>query len=203
MKCAFLLISVLGTLSYVQADCYPGDTQYTQIVEEIYHGVTSDRISLSAHDSSSITRRALCEILIERHNEGTNPGMNGRTNRNYLGPGRRSYIPLYKCLIALTYTRGYETIAGWEKWSGYHSGTWYKTSSREDSSDGAYWYYPYATSGYVFQKVRFDSRERIQSCTMRDSTDATCRYGWNQSGAGVRNAGLIHAYVMYITEYIC
>ena len=34
--------------------------------------------------------------------------------------------------------------------------------------------------------MRFDSQDRIDDCTTADQTGATCRYGWNKSGQGVR-----------------
>ena len=89
---------------------------------------------------------------------------------------------------ALTYTNGYNSLSGWQAWAGYHSGTWYGTTQM--FTDGAQWYNPTSQVGsthtYAFQKVRFDSQDRIKHCLTPDSTGATCRYGWNQSGTGVR-----------------
>lgn len=177
-----VLISLLGVVGYVQADCYPGDTTYTAIVQQIYHGVTSDRIQLSFHGSGLMTRRQLCSILTNRHNNGKNPGQS-QTNRDYLG---LATISVSQCQNALTYTQGYNSIAGWQQWAGYHSGNWYPNTGTPDS-DGAMWFNPYIKPGttYVVQPVRFDSQYRRDNCRVPDSTGATCRHGWNQSGQGV------------------
>ena len=52
------------------------------ITYEIYSGVTSDKIVLSYHDSSSMNKQDFCSILVNNHNYGKNPGP-GQTNRNY------------------------------------------------------------------------------------------------------------------------
>ena len=174
---------LLGALvSYVQADCYPGDTVYTQIVQEIYHGVTSDKIVLTAHGNTPMSRSDLCEILVTRHNTGKNPGQKS-TNQKFLGTA----MTLKKCLKALTYTTGYDSASGWEKWSGCHKGTWYGTT--QQFIDPAKWFEPSLKEDdkhtYAVQSVRFDSEDRIENCKKKDMTGATCRYGWNQSAKGV------------------
>ena len=179
---------VLGAVSYAQADCYPGDTTYTAIVQEIYHGVTSDNIKLEGgpdQPSGTINRQQLCIILTNHHNYGKNTAAGQwQTNRQYLGY-TSAVINLSACTNALTYTQGYYSLSDWQQWAGYHSGDWYGASTR--FSDGAQWSNPSYTPGYTYilQPVRFDSQDRIDNCVTRDSTGATCRYGWNQSGFGV------------------
>ena len=179
------LICVLGVLGHANADCYPGDTAFTNIVQEIYKGVTSDNIILTYHGSGSMSRNTLCSTLVNHHNYGKNPGQS-QTNRQFLG---YQYISQSSCVNALTYTSGYYTSAGWQSWAGYHSGKWY--AKTQIFSDGARWNVPYVKydSPYVYyvQSVRFDSQWRKDNCHHRDSTGATCRYGWNQSGQGVRD----------------
>ena len=182
------LLCILGALGYAQADCYPGDTAFTAIVQEVYHGVTSDSINFEAFSSDqpsgSITRQHLCSILTNHHNNGRNPGQL-QTNRDYL---RYVTVSESKCIQALTYPQGYDNINGWIQWRGSHSGYWY--SKMGQFTDNAVWFYPYYKQGakhlYVVQPVRFDSQYRIDHCKHRDSTGATCRDGWNQSGQGVR-----------------
>lgn len=181
-----LVIGILGVAEYAQADCYPGDTIYTSIVQEIYHGVTSDNIVLTSQNGGSpITRNSLCNILTAHHNFGMNQNANQlQTNRDFLGS---LGVSVSQCTNALTYTQGYNSKSGWQAWEGYHSGYWYSTLER--FSDGALWSAPdYKPGGvYVLQPVRFDSDDRIKNCVTPDQTGATCRYGWNQSGQGVRS----------------
>lgn len=176
-----VLFYILGVAGYVSADCYPGDTIYNSILQEIYHGVTSDNIKLTSRDSIPINRRDLCDILTTHHNSDKN-AVQSQTNKEFLG---FVSVSLTDCRNALTYTQGYNTVSGWQKWAGYHSGTWYAYT--QQFSDGAQWSPPYYKTGvpYAVQPVRFDSQDRIAHCNTRDQTGATCRYGWNQSGLGV------------------
>ena len=181
-----ILACVLGALGYAKADCYPGDSVYTNIVQNIYSGVTSDNIILSFHGSTSMNRQALCSILVNHHNYGKNRGQS-QTNRQYLGY-LKNEIMQDTCVNALTYTQGYNNIAGWQNWAGYHSGNWY--GKTQIFSDGARWYAPYYKydpgQTYAVQSVRFDSQDRQDNCNYVDPiTGATCRNGWNQSGNGV------------------
>ena len=178
MKLSALLL-IFGILAYASADCYPGDVAYNKIIQEVYSGVTSDNIILSYHGSSPMNRRDLCSILVNNHNYGKNPGQ-GQTNRNYLGV----LITRSACVNALTYTTGYDSLAGWQKWDGYHKGKWY--SKTTTFNDAAQWNAPITkTRIYALQSVRFDSQWRKSNCKHRDMTGATCRYGWTQSGQGV------------------
>ena len=68
---------------------------------------------------------------------------------------------------ALTYTTGYNSLAGWQKWDGYHQGKWY--SKAETFNDGAQWNSPYTKSQiYAVQPIRFDSQWRKVNCKHRD-----------------------------------
>ena len=164
MKLSALLL-IFGALGYASADCYPGDVAYNKIVQEIYKGVTSDNIVLTYLGDSPISRRDLCSILVNNHNYGKNPGQ-GQTNRNYLGV----LITQSACVNALTYTTGYNSLVGWQKWDGDHKGKWY--SKTEPSDDDAQWKSPYTTNQvYFVQSVRFDSQWRIDNCGI---TGATC-----------------------------
>ncbi len=49
------LLFLLGTAGYVHADCYPGDTAYTSIIQSVYNGVTSGGFQLSGTDQLSGT----------------------------------------------------------------------------------------------------------------------------------------------------
>ena len=104
------------------------------------------------------------------------------------------------CVNALTYTNGYDAKSGWMKWAGYHSGTWWSSYNSQSFNDGARWDQPYLKydlgQTYAVQKVTFDSQWRKDHCTHVDQTGSTCRYGWNQSGVGVRQ--LIQRIYRYI-----
>ena len=79
------LLALLGIkFQYARADCYPGDIRYTELVQNMYHGVTSDSIALEAHLPPTLTRGDLCTILVDRHNSHTNPGQTN-TNAVFLG----------------------------------------------------------------------------------------------------------------------
>ena len=178
MKLIVLLL-IFGALGYVSADCYPGDAAYNKILQAIYKGVTTDKIVLTYIGTTPMSRQALCTILVNNHNYGRNPRQ-WLTNSNFLG----QQVTQSACVNALTFTTGYSSLAGWQKWDGYHSGRWYsKTTS---FSDAARWSSPYSKGQtYAVQPVRFDSQWRKENCKRRDITGATCRYGWNHSGKGV------------------
>ena len=179
----FTLLGVCYQLA--NADCYPGDIQFTAIVQEIYKKVTSDRISLRGY--GTLTRSQLCSMLVRNHNYGKNPGQSN-TNSVFL----TQTISYFSCYNALVYTKGYDTDNGWRSWAGTLSGTWWST--HQSFSDGAKWYQPwlkYDGQTYAVQKVEFYSQWRKQHCTFVDQTGATCRYGWNQSGRGVRGIHVI------------
>ncbi len=110
------LLFLLGTAGYVHADCYPGDTAYTSIIQSVYNGVTSGGFQLSGTDqlSGTINRQDLCIRLTSHHNSGTNSGMT-QTNSQFLVNGA---ISESECRDALTYTQGYNSIAGWQQWDG-------------------------------------------------------------------------------------
>ena len=174
----------------INADCYPGDAQFTAIVQEVYKKVTSDRISgLRGYGSLELTRTQLCSLLVRNHNSGliqSQTSSQTRTNYNFLGES----ISLGACVNALVYTNGYDTDEGWRRWAGTLSGTWW--SNDEAISDGAKWYQPYWKDGqtYAVQKVEFYSQWRKDNCKFVDQTDATCLFGWNQSGRGVSTIAL-------------
>ncbi len=189
-----LLLFLLGTFVYVQADCYPGDSNYTTIVQEIYHDVTSDDIVFNSRKEGStvdsLTRRQLCSNLANLHNHGSNPGQS-QPNSDFLG---HVTVSQPVCTNALTYTQGYETIAEWQRWAGYHSGKWYTES--QVLNDDSEWFSPsFESEGmYSLQPLRFDSQDRINRCVTEDSIGSTCRYGWNKSGKGVCmvSIGIVH-----------
>ncbi len=171
--------------------CYPGDTIYTGIVQDIYHSVTADNIVLSGPNQprGAITRQQLCSILTNHHNNGIISPEQSLTNKEFLD---EVIVGQSSCANALIYTQGYDSISGWQQWAGYHSGNWY-SSNNGVSSDHALWSSPSYKPGkvYVLQPVRFDSQYRIDNCVTVDSTGATCRNGWYQSGQGVKKIFLV------------
>ena len=177
-----VVFTLLGVYELVDADCYPGDAQFTAIVQEIYKGVTSDRIR-GLRGQGILTRSQLCSMLVRNHNNGRhyNSGQT-KTNLDFLGQS----VSHSSCVSALVYTNGYDGIDGWNNWAGRLSGTWW--SSDQSFDDGARWYTPYTKYDghtYAVQKVKFYSQWRKDNCKHVDQTGATCQYGWNQSGKGV------------------
>jgi len=164
----------------VSADCYPGDTQYSAILQEINDMVTSDNI-IGLWGYSTLTRSQLCSLLVINHNSGQIQSSQTSTNSNFLGQA----ISLSACVNALTNPTGYDTDQGWKKWAGHHVGTWWSHSQTFD--DNAQRDQPYYQNGqlYAVQKVEFLSQWRQNNCNYVDITGSTCRFGWNQSGKGV------------------
>ena len=172
------------------ADCYPGDSQYTAIVQQLYRNVISDRISGLRGYPHSLTRSQLCHLLVNNHNNGYLPRSGQHyTNQHFLGQS----VSVSSCVNALTNTRGYDTQSGWIKWAGRHRGKWWSRHGNRVFNDGARWYQPYLKNDpgqtYAVQKVEFLSRSN-NYCTHVDQTGATCRYGWRQSGNGVNDVAI-------------
>ena len=183
-------VCVLAFIGYARADCYPGDINYSIIVREVYHSVTSNNIKFN---DSSVSRQQLCSILTDHHNNGKNQGQS-QTNRDYLG-----YVTVNQsaCTKALTHTQGYKNISGWQQWAGNYSGYWYSTTNGGES-DPAECFTPSYSTFYIDQSVRFDSQYRIDHCVTPDSTGATCRHGWNNSGQGVNK---VFVYSVFLCSY--
>lgn len=196
-----VLLIVLQVCGLTYGDCYPGDTQFTAIVQGIYRKVTSNRISGLRGYSNPLTRSQLCRLLVDNHNFGKHR-TSGQvsTNRQFLGQS----ISQSSCVNALNNTRGYSTQNEWNKWTGHYHGTWW--NSQRSFSDGARRYQPYLryVSGqtYAVQKIEFKSQWRRTHCTRIDQlTRATCRFGWTQSGNGV--IMVLHMHVQLCTYCIC
>ena len=101
-----LVICLAAVAGYVQADCYPGDVAYTKIVQDIYHGVTSDNIRLASYGdgNSAISRHTLCNTLVTHHNYEKSHPTQSETNRDFLG---NLYISTLRCTNALKATTVY------------------------------------------------------------------------------------------------
>ena len=184
-----VLLVVLKLCGLTYADCYPGDSQYTAIVQGIYKKVTSDKISGLRGYPNPLTRSQLCNLLVNNHNNGyLRASGQSYTNQRFLGQS----VSVSSCVNALTYTKGYDTQSGWIKWAGRHNGKWWSRHGNRVFNDGARWNQPYLKydpgQTYAVQKVEFLSQWRKVHCTHVDQTGATCRYGWNQSGKGVSDA---------------
>ena len=151
--------------------------------------MTSDRISGLRDHPNPLTRSQLCNHLVDNHNNNCLCASGQRcTNKCFL----RQLVSVSSCVNALTYTKGYDTQSGWITWAGHHRGTWWSRYGNRAFSDGARWDQPYLKydpgQTYAMQKVEFLSQSRKDHCTHVDQTDATCRYGWNQSGRRVSDA---------------
>lgn len=172
-------ISCLSLLSAAQADIYPGDMVYSNLVQDIYHDISSDNINL-AYDNNYADRSELCQKLIDQHNNQT-PGAATQTNASFIG----ETISLANCENALWYSNGYTSHSDLEAWSGLMTGTWYDESG-STFSDPAMWQSPInmptsdpagdiGSDGlprvYAFQEVIFSGADRV----------GQAKYGWNQS----------------------
>ena len=175
-----VLLVALKLCGLAYADCYPGDSQYNAIVQELYRNVIRDRISGLRGYPNPLTRLQLCNLLVSNHNNGyLRASGQSYTNQRFLGQS----VSVSSCVNALTNTQGYTTQSGWITWAGSHHGKWWSRHGNRVFNDGAKWDRPYLRSGqtYAVQKVEFLSRSR-NYCTHVDMTGATCRYGWRQSG---------------------
>ena len=172
-----VLLVVLKLCGLTNADCYPGDTQYTAIVQEIYRKVTSDRISGLRGYPNPLTRLQLCNLLVNNHNNGYLPASGQRYTNSYF---LTQSVSVSSCVNALTYTKGYDTSSGWMKWAGRHYGKWWSRHGNRAFNDGAKWFQPYLKHDggqtYAVQKVKWG----VNHCP-----HPACRHGWRQSGNGV------------------
>jgi len=165
--------------SSVVADVYP--VNYSAIVQEVYHEVSSDQIDMT-FESTITTRPELCNKLIHQHNNAT-PGAATTTNAQYIG----FTIDVNTCTNALYYSTGYSNISELNAWAGTLQGTWYDETGNT-FTDPAVWAAPIflLTSDpqndvnnngqprvYYFQDVLFSARSGFS------------RYGWNQAHADV------------------
>ena len=183
---AAVLLLVLKLCGLMYANCYPGDSQYTAIVQEMYKKVTSDEITGLRGYPFSLNRSQLCKLLVKNHNRGYLPESGqAYTNEQFL----KQSVSESSCVNALTYTKGYDIPNEWEKWAGYLLGTWWSKDEDKSFNDGASFNHPHTKydSGQLYgvQKVEFYSQWRNINCTHVNQTGATCRHRWNQSGKGV------------------
>ncbi len=159
------------------ADVYPGDSTYSNYVQNIYHSVTGDNINLE-YDSSITTRQQLCNRLVSRHNTGRNTASGQlQSNADFSG------VVIFEqdCVNALTFTQGYSNAAGLEAWAGQHRGTWYDQS--QTFSDSADWQHPVKEPSNDPSDLDNNGNPRVydfQSVVFTERT-GDARYGWNQS----------------------
>ena len=177
-----VVLTLLGMQELVDADCYPGDKQYTDITEEIYKNVIGDTIN-GLRGYGPLTRFQLCSLLVTNHNSGKLHGTGQiNTNHDFLGQP----ISLSSCVNALVNLKGYQTDEGWKKWAGSHVGTWWFTS--KSLSDNARWDQPQLKDNsrtYFVQKIEFFSQWRKDNSKHVNQAGTTCKFGWHQSGSGV------------------
>jgi hypothetical protein len=162
-------------------DKYPGDEDFTEILQHIYHGplgmagVSHDKISLefkanSLSNNGLWTRSEIVAELLQRY-AGVSAA--GATCKAFLG---NANITQADCVNALTYPKGYQSAAGWQAWAGLHDGCWYQ-DGEPGLPDDARWRAPYkepANSLYDHQPVDFLKQG-----------GGIARHGWNQSHPAV------------------
>lgn len=162
------------------SDTYPGDTTFTDKVQQLFRSAAADRIHLPWAGNRTLTRLKLCEALVQRHYVNVSPGM-GETNANFLGcPDVTQPALLNACIVALNTPQGFKSPEGWDVWRGQHRGTWFDDKGKR-FDDQAEWDSPRKepsrlpgdvdSSGdprkYDFQDVRWPGPPP--------------RNGWNQS----------------------
>jgi len=167
MKKYLILLSLLFINQASYADIYPGDTAYSQIVQRVYHEVSSDNINM-LYKTNIVSRNQLCSELVNRHNNHKAPGAS-QTNAGFIGVT----LTQLDCLNALWYSDGYDSSAGWTAWAGNLVGTWFNDDNQQ-FTDPANWNSPVKENGndgrvYDLQNVLFSARS------------GNARYGWNMS----------------------
>lgn len=188
------------------SDTYPGDAAYTDIVQEIYDGVTSDAIVMADWNDNqgnapghALGRRHLAQLLVDKHDGHRNADIQRVTNAAFIS----TTLAVDQLVAAMTYTGSYGSAHEWNRWAGLHRGHWYGDDASEELVDDARWYeairQPSQVEGdvdaagnprvYHFQKVEFfrhvgppltGLRRRP---AMRPEIDRT---GWNQSHGDVQ-----------------
>ncbi len=158
-------------INYV--DVYPGDTAYNALVQEIYHEVSSDNIDLN-FNSSIQTRTQLCNLLVSRHNGGTNPGQS-QTNSAYIGES----ITVNQCLNALWFSDGYDSNADWNQWTGNHVGTWYDQTN--SFTDNANWLQSVNEAANDPNDTDANGNTRVYNFQQVEFLGANAHFGWNQA----------------------
>ena len=167
MKKILLTIFTLGLTQPLLADQYPGDDEFTEIVQRVYTQISTDQIDMEFRDSIQ-SRNDLCSNLVTRHNSHRAPGAS-RSNASYIGV----YLTQLDCLNALWFSDGYDSSAGWNAWAGNLVGTWFNDDNRQ-FTDPANWARSVNERGgdgrtYQLQNVLFSSRS------------GNARFGWNMS----------------------
>ncbi len=167
----FAIIFALFTFSSVKADQYPGDVEFSNIVQRVYHEVSADNISMSFR-SDIVTRGQLCSVLVNRHNSQISPGAT-RSNASFIGVT----LSHSDCLNALWYSSGYSGPSGWLAWAGVLRGTWFNDNNQQ-FNDSANWLSPVKEPG-------FDSRNYDLQTVIFTGRTGQARYGWNVSHPSV------------------
>ena len=160
------------------SDTYPGDRDYTRIIDDMRGRVAADRISMQYwQGGAALSRSQVCQLLADRHNNGRNAGQ-GQTSAAFLGLS----VTSGDCLNALSLTRGYPPAAGLTAWAGHYQGTWY--AERQQFTDNALWHPPRGeptrhprTDRDSANRPRFYSLQPVEFL----NRSGPARFGWNQS----------------------
>lgn len=169
------------------SDIYPGDADYTAIVQEIYKGadgrggVTGDAIAFPKRgDGRTWTRPEVVDQLLARLHETRTLGSRRTSCHAFLGSPA---ITRDGILHSLYFHTGHPTARGWNDWRGLHDGAWHVDDGRT-IPDAAVWHDArdegrHAPSGspYHLQPVSF-----LEAPGSREVE----RDGWNQSHPDVQ-----------------
>ncbi len=120
-----LLCATLLSPTIPPPDAYPGDASFTQIIQDLRAAAQNDTMNFPWAGRSGMTRRQLCQTLVDQHLDGRNTGM-VQTNAAWVNrPTLPRRLLETACLDALTTPRGFTSAAGWNVWQGTHRGAWF------------------------------------------------------------------------------
>ena len=111
-----LLCAALLSPTMPPPDQYPGDASFTQIIQDLRAAAQNDTMNFPWAGRSGMTRRQLCQTLVDQHLDGRNNGM-AQANAAWVnGPALTRRQLETACLDALTNPRGFASAAGWNVW---------------------------------------------------------------------------------------
>jgi len=175
---AILLCSC--STKYAASDRYPGDTAYTEKVQNLLQRIRDDKMDFPWHRQYGVSKRQLCSQLVDRHFQARNRGMS-QTNADWL-MSEDITQPLLEeaCLKTLANPAGFASSDGFNAWKGTHRGTWYEPN--QSFWDEAVWSDPTREPCKLAGKQGNDGQPLI--CVTQKvnwPNRKVGRFGWHQS----------------------
>jgi hypothetical protein len=167
-------------MKYVTSDRYPGDTAYTEKVQNLLQRIRDDTMDFPWHRQYGVSKRRLCSQLVERHFQALNRGMT-QTNAHWLMSEDITQSSLdAACHDALAEPRGFGPAVGFDAWKGIHKGTWYEAN--QSFWDEAVWSEPARTPCRLTGKQGDDGQPLIcDTQKVNWPNRKVGRFGWHQS----------------------